>query len=78
MAHEPREGAFELAHAFADPLFCCVQVCRPIWDRTIAPDIIMVDAVSVLFKLRIEREILLHELVLKEEASITKLARGHI
>ena len=75
MAKEPSEGACILTETGADPLLRCVSVFRPIGDRAITPNIIMVDAVRIGFKRGVYTEILLHELVLKEETSITEVAR---
>ena len=79
MTKEPSEGALILAQTAADPLLRCLYVfLRPFWDVRVTPDITMVDALHIGLKRGVNREVLLHELVLEEEASVTEVARDDI
>ena len=77
MIEKPSKGTFELTETCFYPLLCSLYVCGPIWDRTITPNIVMVDAIIIEFKLTVYTEVLLHKFVLKEETSITEVACDH-
>ena len=77
MAHEPSEGAFKFFQTCIYPLLCCFHVCRPIWDRSITPNVITIYFIRIHSKLGVDAKILLQELMLKEETFITEVARDN-
>ena len=59
-------------------MFCCLIVGRPIWDRSITPNVIMINAIIESFPPGVDSEIFAHELVLKEETSVAEIARYNL